>query len=162
MTSRPRFDDRTSAATAGLETDRVRDQFSSFPGMRVLLEPVEKAEPDADRMVADGHVRPALFKRFSAVTIHVPPLRERREDIPILAIRFLETGPARVGLKNTLREARSYFEREYIAAVLALHHGRISDTAGTLGIQRTNLYRKLRSLHLTRPRGPEAQPAGDR
>jgi DNA-binding NtrC family response regulator len=61
----------------------------------------------------------------------------------------------------SLREARQRFEREYIAAVVAQHHGRIPDAAKSLGIQRTNLYRKLRALKLahqdlatTGPRGP--------
>ena len=48
----------------------------------------------------------------------------------------------------SLREARQRFEREYIAAVVAQHHGRIPDAAKSLGIQRTNLYRKLRALRL--------------
>lgn len=48
----------------------------------------------------------------------------------------------------SLKEARQRFEREYIAAVVAQHHGRIPDAAKSLGIQRTNLYRKLRALKL--------------
>ena len=51
-------------------------------------------------------------------------------------------------LAVSLREARQRFEREYIAAVVAQHHGRIPDAAKSLGIQRTNLYRKLRALKL--------------
>jgi len=51
----------------------------------------------------------------------------------------------------SLREARQRFEREYIAAVVAQHHGRIPDAAKSLGIQRTNLYRKLRALKLAHP-----------
>jgi DNA-binding NtrC family response regulator len=51
----------------------------------------------------------------------------------------------------SLREARRRFEREYIAAVVAQHHGRIPDAAKSLGIQRTNLYRKLRALKLSHP-----------
>ena len=50
----------------------------------------------------------------------------------------------------TLREARARFEREYIAATLAHHRGRISEAAKALGIQRTNLYRKIRALQLDR------------
>jgi DNA-binding NtrC family response regulator len=48
----------------------------------------------------------------------------------------------------SLRDARARFEREYIAAVLAQHHGRIPDAARTLGIQRSNLYRKMRRLNV--------------
>lgn len=51
----------------------------------------------------------------------------------------------------TLREARTRFEQEYITAVVAHHRGRIPDAARALGIQRTNLYRKLRSLRLASP-----------
>jgi two-component system nitrogen regulation response regulator NtrX len=50
----------------------------------------------------------------------------------------------------TLREARARFEREYVAATLARHRGRISEAAKALGIQRTNLYRKIRVLQLDR------------
>jgi DNA-binding NtrC family response regulator len=51
---------------------------------------------------------------------------------------------------GTLRQARARFERDYIATVLEQHHGRISDAAKTLGIQRTNLYRKIRTLKVNR------------
>jgi two-component system nitrogen regulation response regulator NtrX len=49
---------------------------------------------------------------------------------------------------GTLKQARARFEREYIGAVLEQHHGRISEAAKALGIQRTNLYRKMRSLRV--------------
>jgi two-component system nitrogen regulation response regulator NtrX len=49
---------------------------------------------------------------------------------------------------GTLREARARFEREYIAAALDQHSGRIPDAARMLGIQRTNLYRKLKHLKI--------------
>lgn len=45
-----------------------------------------------------------------------------------------------------LREARARFEREYISAVLARHRGRIGTAAVELGLERANLYRKLRQL----------------
>jgi two-component system nitrogen regulation response regulator NtrX len=53
---------------------------------------------------------------------------------------------------GTLRQARARFEREYISAVLEQHQGRISEAAKALGIQRTNLYRKMRSLKIARER----------
>jgi DNA-binding NtrC family response regulator len=52
-------------------------------------------------------------------------------------------------VSGTLKQARSRFEKEYIATVLERHRGRISDAARVLGIQRTNLYRKMRSLKVT-------------
>jgi len=51
-----------------------------------------------------------------------------------------------------LREARNAFEREYIAAVLCRHGWRMKEAARTLGIQRTNLYRKIRQLGIARAR----------
>ena len=62
-------------------------------------------------------------------------------------------GGPHVALGAPLREACARFEREYIAAVVARHHGRIRDAATSLGIQRTNLYRKLRALRLAKPNG---------
>jgi two-component system nitrogen regulation response regulator NtrX len=59
---------------------------------------------------------------------------------------------------GTLRQARARFEREYIVAVLAHHHGRIPQAAKTLGIQRPNLYRKLRRLKVSKkPTGNDQQ-----
>ncbi len=51
---------------------------------------------------------------------------------------------------GTLREARARFEREYIVAVVEQHHGRIPDAAKTLGVQRPNLYRKLRRMNVSK------------
>lgn len=56
---------------------------------------------------------------------------------------------------GTLREARERFERDYITSVLELHKWRVPDAARTLGIQRTNLYRKLRQLKIS-PGGSKA------
>jgi DNA-binding NtrC family response regulator len=50
----------------------------------------------------------------------------------------------------SLRDARLRFERDYIAGVVRQHHGRMGEAAAALGIQRTNLYRKLRQLSVVR------------
>jgi DNA-binding NtrC family response regulator len=70
----------------------------------------------------------------------------------ILAHMRLDGGSVVFANGGTLRQARSRFEREYITAILEQHHGRISDAAKALGIQRTNLYRKMRSLRVNRVR----------
>jgi two-component system nitrogen regulation response regulator NtrX len=64
----------------------------------------------------------------------------------------LDGGAASMLVGLTLREARARFEREYIASVLDDHHGRVSAAAKALGIQRTNLYRKMRALRVPQER----------
>jgi two-component system nitrogen regulation response regulator NtrX len=71
----------------------------------------------------------------------------------VLAHVRLDGGEVVFSSGGTLRQARDRFERQYVAAVLKQHHGRISKAATALGIQRTNLYRKLRTLGVNRKRG---------
>ena len=47
-----------------------------------------------------------------------------------------------------LHEARDRFERDYILRALDRHQGNISRTAESLGVERSNLYRKMRALGL--------------
>lgn len=58
-----------------------------------------------------------------------------------------------VDLTVSLREARRQFEREYIAAVLGSHGWSVSEAARTLGMERANLYRKVRQVGLVLPSG---------
>lgn len=62
----------------------------------------------------------------------------------------LDRGAEPVDVGATLRDAKARFERECISAVLARHHGRVPEAAKALGIQRTNLYRKIRQLNVAR------------
>ncbi len=54
---------------------------------RVLL--VAATNRDLRRLIAEGHFREDLFHRLSELTIDVPSLNERREDIPDLSVHFL-------------------------------------------------------------------------
>ena len=185
----------------------------------VLLVPTGKLQRADLRPIAliesidDDRVNPDLRRQLSQTTIGMPPLRERREDLPALIrcllvdicaslnlpakrasrqavallsalpwpgnlqelegllrllvlkaagrrIRLsdvlsnirLDGGPTAVMYSGSLKQARMRFERDYVASVLAQHHGRMTEAAKTLGIQRTNLYRKVRQLAVSRDR----------
>ena len=192
---------------------RDREVFSTDVNETIALDVriIGIVDPDVDGAVADGRLRRDLADRIGQVRIDVPPLRRRREDVPVLAApvlrsetaagagarRFsraalallsalpwpgnarelrvviaamvagsnepilqiedvlahaaLDQGPGAAPASTaTLRDARARFEREVISAALIRHHGRAGDAAKALGIQRTNLYRKVRQLNVSR------------
>jgi two-component system response regulator HydG len=49
---------------------------------------------DLEEEIKRGAIRRDLFYRLNVIAIHLPPLRERREDIPLLADAFLQRGAA--------------------------------------------------------------------
>jgi transcriptional regulator with GAF, ATPase, and Fis domain len=51
---------------------------------------VAASHRDLRKMVKDGGFREDLFYRLAVITVEVPPLRDKREDIPVLVDRFLE------------------------------------------------------------------------
>ncbi len=56
---------------------------------RVKVRVVAATARDLDGEIREGKFREELFYRLNVIRIHVPPLRERREDIPLLARHFL-------------------------------------------------------------------------
>ena len=79
---------------------------------------------------------------------HVPGRHIRLAHV--LEYVRLDGRPAIAAYTGTLKEARERFERDYVAAVLDRHRGRMAEAARTLGLQRTNLYRKVRQLAVAR------------
>lgn len=192
---------------------RDREAVLASDRSRIELDvrPISTVEPGFETAVEEGRLRRDLYDRLSLIRLELPPLRQRREDIPFLANHFLKeicrahgtpiktltrsaltllaalpwrgnapelrallerlvllmphgslrledvlsqvrldgSEVAAVG-GTTLREARLRFERDYIAAVVRQHHGRMGEAAQALGIQRTNLYRKLRQLNVAK------------
>ncbi|MGB7631231.1 MAG: sigma-54 dependent transcriptional regulator, partial [Candidatus Deferrimicrobium sp.] len=57
---------------------------------------------DLEHEVAGGRFREDLFYRLNVIRIHVPPLRERRDDIPLLAKHFLSHYCAKYGKREML------------------------------------------------------------
>ncbi|MBI2833501.1 MAG: sigma-54-dependent Fis family transcriptional regulator, partial [Acidobacteria bacterium] len=174
---------------------------------------VASAEPSILERLDCGRFRRELFERIAVVRIDVPPLGQRKQDLPLLAVHLLKRvcrehripakslspsalsllaalpwrgnsrelcglverlavlvprgmiwqedvlehvrldgAEARGQLRGTLREACERFEREYVTAVLQRHRGRIAAAAHELGIERTNLYRKMKQLGISWPR----------
>ncbi len=65
--------------------------------VRVDIRVVSATHRNLPSLIESGDFRRDLFYRLNVVTIPVPPLRERREDIPELARRFLEQAARTVG-----------------------------------------------------------------
>jgi two-component system nitrogen regulation response regulator NtrX len=170
-----------------------------------LKEKLAKLEEEVKR----GTFREDLWFRLNVVPIHLPPLRERREDIPALVQHFTEfycqengfrrktfapealeklsqypwpgnirelrnmverlvimtpgdpitaadlplplQAPAAKGLGSfqagvTLREIRDRLEKDYILSCLEATGGNMSQAAELLGLERSNLYKKIRAL----------------
>ena len=57
---------------------------------------------DPDRLMSEGRLRRDLFDRLNVIDLTVPPLRERREDIPLLIRYFLERECKEVSRKEGL------------------------------------------------------------
>ncbi|HEX6973292.1 MAG TPA: sigma-54 dependent transcriptional regulator [Vicinamibacterales bacterium] len=68
------------------EFERVGDSHTIKIDVRVIA----ATHSDLAKMVADGSFREDLFYRLNVIPVQLPPLRERREDIPILVQHFLQ------------------------------------------------------------------------
>jgi two-component system response regulator AtoC len=69
--------------------DREFSRLGSHRDIRVDVRVIAATNKDLSKLVEQGAFREDLYYRLNVLNIHVPPLRERREEIPILLDHFL-------------------------------------------------------------------------
>src|SRR6202012_3724122 len=165
---------------------------------------------DLEEEIAKGNFREDFFYRLNVIPFFVPPLRDRKEDIPLLVREFLlefgrQYGRPRIEMSDeavavlkqyhwpgnvrelrnviervmilnphtvhierkhlpmlvfrgnsrkgeefsTLHQAREAYERDYILKKIDECHGNVSRAAEALGLERSHLYRKMKSLGIS-------------
>jgi transcriptional regulator with GAF, ATPase, and Fis domain len=98
-----------------LEQEEIFPVGESFP-VKVDVRVLSATNRDLEEEVRRGNFREDLYYRLSAFPIHLPPLRERREDIPLLASRFItqtaERPPRKkiVGIENPALDLLTQFD----------------------------------------------------
>jgi len=70
--------------------EREFERVGSGIPIQVDVRIIATSNRDLDRLMEKGEFRKDLFYRLNVVPIHIPPLRERKEDIPALAQHFLK------------------------------------------------------------------------
>ncbi|MFD1705996.1 sigma 54-interacting transcriptional regulator [Siminovitchia sediminis] len=70
--------------------EREVSPVGSTDAIPVDVQIIAATNKDLRDMVAEGSFREDLFYRLNVIPIHIPPLRERHEDIPLIAFHFLK------------------------------------------------------------------------
>jgi two-component system nitrogen regulation response regulator NtrX len=198
---------RTQAKVLRALEEQRFEPVGAADSIQVDVRVVAATNKNLEEEIERGNFREDLFHRLNVIPFFVPPLRDRREDIPLLADFFLaefttaygrkpkELTPEAYGLlkdyhwpgnvrelKNlierivilnpqvrvdarhiplnvtrrpaerpidrfgSLAEVREAVEREYILKKLEETNGNVTRTAELLGLERSNLYRKMKTL----------------
>ncbi|HCC54386.1 MAG TPA: Fis family transcriptional regulator [Desulfobulbaceae bacterium] len=207
---------KTQAKVLRILQEQKFERVGGSKTIQVEVRVLAATNKDLEQEIENGTFRADLYYRLNVVPIQVPPLRERREDIPLLVAAFVadnaikglgekefssgalqammqhewpgnvrelrnfvervmimcpeatideakvwqlfglapgEGAPLAVGLEalyNTVsyKEAKKIFEREFFKTRLAGNDGNISQTAEQIGLERSHLHRKMKSLSL--------------
>lgn len=70
--------------------EKTFERVGGTQSIRVDVRVVAATNRNLDRAIAEGHFREDVYYRLGVITIELPPLRERREDIPLLIDLFLK------------------------------------------------------------------------
>jgi two-component system nitrogen regulation response regulator NtrX len=205
---------KTQAKVLRALEEQVVERVGGREPLKVDVRVIAASNRNLETLIAQGRFREDLFYRLAVIPVEVPPLRARRDDIPLLVEHFValfcaENGkrlktvsgealayflaydwpgnirelrnmverlvimtggdvigpddlPAPLRPKDaaalnadgqrSLKEARDSFERAYILAELRAHDWNMTRTAERLGIERSHLYRKIKSYGITPPK----------
>jgi two-component system nitrogen regulation response regulator NtrX len=213
---------KTQAKVLRVLQEQTLEAVGGTTRIKVDVRVLAATNKDLQAEIRGGRFREDLYFRLSVIPIFVPPLRDRQEDVPLLADHFMaefareygrrvksfEAGAATAlqqypwpgnvrELRNlierlmimvpgdsispadlaflardavaapevaiaaagrmTLHEARDRFERDLILRTLAEQQGNMSRTAEVLGVERSNLYRKMKAFGIAPARRPEGE-----
>jgi two-component system, NtrC family, nitrogen regulation response regulator NtrX len=203
---------KTQAKVLRVLQEQTLEPIGSTSRVRVDARVLAATNKDLQAEIRAGRFRDDLYFRLNVIPIFVPPLRDREEDVAVLAdhfmaefareygrrpksltpeavaairryawpgnvrelrnvierlmimvprdsispvdLGFLELGANPVGAvapgtpaeRLTLHEARDRFERDVILRTLAEQQGNMSRTAEVLGVERSNLYRRMKTF----------------
>jgi DNA-binding NtrC family response regulator len=87
--------------------EREVDKLGETHPIRVDVRIIAATNRNLVTMVEDGSFREDLFYRLSVVIIHLPPLRDRREDIPLLTQHFLRRFSEQYGIAPRRLDAQA-------------------------------------------------------
>ncbi len=213
---------KTQAKVLRVLQEQTMEAVGGTSRIKVDVRVLAATNKDLQAQIRAGHFREDLYFRLNVVPIFVPSLRERREDVALLADHFMaefareygrrvkkfepdavsvirlyqwpgnvrelrnvierlmimvpgdtisasdldfldpnalkrgEASDARID-RLTLHEARDRFERDLILRTLAEQQGNMSRTAEALGVERSNLYRRMKTFGIAPSRRLEGE-----
>src|SRR5207249_2668109 len=122
--------------------EREFERLGSTHTRRVNIRLIAATNRDLEKMVANREFRSDLFYRLNVFPIRIPPLRERREDIPLLVSYFVQKFAKEMQKKiGTIPTATM--------KGLAAWNGRVGGADGAaarMGINRTTLISRMKKL----------------